>query len=117
MPAPLIDLSALRRFTDAGSFDRGRAYARDGMVRRSRWSDDFSVLSAEVCGTAESDYHCVIRVTAGRESAAVASTSCNCPVRFGCKHIVAAVLASNTEVESAPLAAEPVHDSQVLTRP
>lgn len=102
MPAPLIDLSALRRFTDAGSFDRGRAYARDGMVRRSAWNDDFSVLSADVRGSGEADYRCVIRVTAGRESAAVASTSCSCPVRSGCKHIVAVVLVSNAEVEAAP---------------
>ena len=102
MPAPLIDLETLRRFSDAGSFDRGRAYARDRMVRSSAWNEDFTVLSADVLGSGASDYHCVIRVTAGRESASVASTSCSCPVRVACKHIVAAVLASNAEVDAAP---------------
>ncbi|MGP6176898.1 DEAD/DEAH box helicase [Microbacterium sp. A196] len=117
MPAPLIDLSALRRFTDAGSFDRGRAYARDGMVHRSRWNDDFSVLSADVRGSAQSDYHCVIRVTPGRETAAVASTSCNCPVRSGCKHIVATVLVSNAQVEASPPATVTATGSEVPGQP
>ena len=102
MPAPLIDLSVLRRVTDAGSFDRGRAYARDGMVLRSWWSDGFSVLHADVAGSRNAPYRCAIRVSAGGESAGVASTTCTCPVRLGCKHIVAAVLTSNAEVAAAP---------------
>lgn len=105
MPAPLIDLSTLRRVTDAGSLERGRAYARNGMVLRKAWNADFTMLAADVRGSGDASYRCVVRVSAGRESAEISSTTCTCPVRLGCKHIVAAVLTSNADVESAPIAA------------
>lgn len=113
MPAPLIDLTALRRVTDAGSLDRGRAYARAHMVIRSTWDADFTVLTADVHGSGDAEYRCVVRVARGFESAEISSTSCTCPVRLGCKHIVAAVLTSNAQVDAAaltapvPAAAEP----------
>lgn len=103
MPAPLIDLSALRRVTDAGSLERGRAYARGGMVLRTAWNPDFTMLTADVRGSGEAAYRCVVRVVAGRESADIASTTCTCPVRLGCKHIVAVILISNADVEAAPV--------------
>ena len=108
MPAPSIDLSILRRVTDAGSLERGRAYARAGMVRRTAWNADFTMLTAEVRGSGESDYRCVVRVTMGRESAEISSTTCTCPVRFGCKHIVATVLTSNADIEASPVPASPL---------
>ncbi|WP_404475818.1 SNF2-related protein [Microbacterium aerolatum] len=104
MPAPLIDLSILRRVTDAGSLERGRAYARGGMVIRRAWNADFSTLTTDVHGSGGAQYRCVVRVAAGGEAAEISSTTCTCPVRFGCKHIVAAVLTSNAEVEASPAA-------------
>lgn len=105
MPAPLIDLTVLRRVTDAGSLARGRAYAHAQMVMRSTWNADFTVLSADVRGSGDAEYRCVVRVAAGFESAEISSTSCTCPVRLGCKHIVAAVLTSNAQVGAAPVTA------------
>lgn len=97
-------MSILRRVTDAGSLERGRDYARRGMVIRHAWNDDFTALSADVRGSARVPYRCVVRVAAGPEAAAITSTACTCPVRLGCKHIVAAVLISNDEVATAPVA-------------
>jgi superfamily II DNA or RNA helicase len=105
MPAPLIDLSILRRVTDAGSIDRGRAYARAGMVIRTAWNGDFTSLAADVRGSGDAEYRCVVRVVMGREAAEISSTTCTCPVRLGCKHIVAAILISNAEVEASSVAA------------
>jgi len=102
MPAPLIDLTVLRRVTDAASLERGRSYARDDMVRRHAWSADFTILTADVRGSGSAEYRCVVRVAGGAESAEITSTTCSCPVRTACKHIVAAVLVSNADVESSP---------------
>src|SRR5690606_31388173 len=97
--------SALRRVTDAGSLDRGRAYARTGMVLRSAWNADFTMLAADVRGSGAATYRCVVRVVMRAESAEISSTTCTCPVRLGCKHIVATVLTSNAAVEAAPISA------------
>ncbi|WP_194419577.1 SNF2-related protein [Microbacterium abyssi] len=104
MPAPLIDLAILRRVTDAGSLERGRAYARAGMVIRTAWNADFTMLTADVRGSGDADYRCVVRVARGREAAEITSTTCTCPVRLGCKHIVAAILTSNADVDASPVA-------------
>lgn len=117
MPAPLIDLYILQRVTDAGSLDRGRAYARSGMVLRKAWNADFTMLAADVRGSGAAEYRSVVRVAMGAETAEITSTTCTCPVRRGCKHIVATVLASNAEVEAAPVPVPsgPVDSVQVPT--
>lgn len=111
MNQPDIDLTNLLRVTDSGSVDRGRHYARDGMVLRSQWNDDFTALSADVRGSGDAVYRCVVRVTTGAEIAQISSASCSCPVQLGCKHIVAVVLTSNETRKRAPLASAVVPQS------
>ncbi len=115
MNPPFIDLSNLLRVTDSGSVDRGRAYARERMVLRSRWNEDFTTLSAEVRGSGDAVYRCVVRVVQGAESAQVSSASCSCPVQLGCKHIVAVVLTSNEERKEAPAAPQPAAEQMTPT--
>ncbi|KDA05658.1 helicase SNF2 [Microbacterium sp. CH12i] len=112
MIAPHIDLSNLLRVTDSGSVDRGRSYARGGMVIRSSWNDDYSALSADVRGSGDAVYRCVVRLTTDTEIAQVSSASCNCPVQLGCKHIVAVVLTSNETRERESKSAGPEPEAE-----
>lgn len=104
MNQPHIDLANILRVTDSGSVDRGRSYARGGMVIRVGWNEEFTALSADVRGSGNAVYRCVVRLSVESEIAQISSASCTCPVQLGCKHIVAVVLTCNdTRRESEPV--------------
>ncbi|MGW8483763.1 DEAD/DEAH box helicase [Microbacterium sp. NPDC055903] len=101
MTAPPVSERALRAFTDAGGYQRGAEYARIGMVTSIAWDAGRSSLNAVVRGSGRDSYRC--RVVFGPDGALV-SSSCDCPVREACKHVVAAVIVSNrsSRVAAAP---------------
>lgn len=83
----LITLSAIRTLADAKSFERGRAYYRDGAV--SRLTERDGELSATVRGTYR--YH--VEFAVGNDD--TLHYACNCPVGDDgafCKHAVAVAL-------------------------
>lgn len=92
---PLVDPELIRRHADAGAFERGSAYFRDGAVRSIIWDAGTSVLSALVAGTASQPYRCTIVLDPRDPDRAIVSATCSCPVHRACKHIVAALLAGN----------------------
>lgn len=100
MSAPRIDESQLAGLSDRGGFDRGTRYFTGGMVASLRWDAETHTLTASVHGSGSIPYHCTVRLAPGM--AQIASTSCTCPVAGTCKHIVAAVLASNARQQTRP---------------
>lgn len=83
---------------DAGSIDRGAAYADDGRVRLI--SDGPGLLTSVVEGSGRNTY--VVRV-AWRElgGGIVIDDTCSCPLAGFCKHAVATILTAQAEAEAA----------------
>ena len=103
---PFVDPSHIRGLTDAGSYERGRAYLADGAVQQLSWDPATSVIESAVAGSGGRTYRCRVRLDAQRPDRPIAATSCTCPVQFDCKHTVATLLASNRLAGSAPAAGE-----------
>ncbi|MFF5626608.1 SNF2-related protein [Microbacterium sp. NPDC012755] len=95
MPAPHVDLRDLMQITDAGGYTRGLAYFREGNVLDLIWHEDRQELEAYVKGSAGAQYLCEVTFISSGGKRRVRSTRCSCPVRTACKHVVAALLASN----------------------
>src|SRR5690606_20927845 len=95
MPAPHVDLRDLIRLTDAGGYARGLAYFREGHVVDLIWHDDRHELEAYVAGSAGAQYLTEVTFVSSGGKGHVRATRCSCPVRSACKHVVAALLASN----------------------
>ncbi len=122
MSAPHVDLRDLLQITDAGGYKRGLAYFREGNVRDVVWHEDLLELEGHVTGSQGAQYVTEIVFMSSNGKRRVRTTSCSCPVRSGCKHVVATLLASNvheysrqaaeTENRSAPeTTAEPAPPS------
>ncbi|ALX66979.1 DEAD/DEAH box helicase [Microbacterium sp. XT11] len=95
MPAPHVDLRDLMQITDAGGYARGLAYFREGHVAELIWHEDRQELEAYVAGSNGAQYVTEVTFVSSSGKGRVRSTRCSCPVRSGCKHVVAALLASN----------------------
>lgn len=95
MIPPLVEPAQIRAVGDAGGFERGTAYFRDGAVRALAWDAASGVLSASVDGTGVRPYRCTIVLDPRRPDRMIASTMCSCPVQGGCKHVIATLLAGN----------------------
>ena len=81
----------IRSLFDTGTFQRGESYARSGMVRRVLRAGD--EIEGEVLGSGNSVYRQTIRLKPGRRGIELRS-ECSCPMRSGCKHVVAVLLTS-----------------------
>ncbi|MGM7696899.1 DEAD/DEAH box helicase [Microbacterium sp. A84] len=99
MSAPHVDESDLSRMIDRGSYERGRAYFLDGMVSELHWDAASDTLTARVRGSGTAVYRCAVRMKP--ETAQITVATCSCPVPRTCKHVVAALLASNAERDAA----------------
>jgi len=91
------DEANLKRIFGAPTFARGRAYARQGAVRSSRWAHDGTCLVGEVQGNDFEPYAVEVIVTTsttGRMTGA--DGACTCPVGYNCKHAVALLLAASS---------------------
>ncbi|WP_217183934.1 DEAD/DEAH box helicase [Streptomyces sp. AC495_CC817] len=100
MPAPHVDLRDLMQITDAGGYTRGLAYFREGNVLDLAWHEDLEELEAHVRGSQGEPYLSTVTFVASSGKRRIRSTRCTCPVRSGCKHVVAALLASNVHAYS-----------------
>ncbi|HZU93103.1 MAG TPA: SWIM zinc finger family protein, partial [Microbacterium sp.] len=95
MPAPHVDLRDLMQITNAGGYTRGLAYFREGNVLDLIWHEDRQELEAYVKGSGGAQYLSEITFISSSGKRRVRSTRCTCPVGSACKHVVAALLASN----------------------
>ncbi len=119
MPAPHVDLRDLMQITDAGGYTRGLAYFREGNVLDLSWHEDEQELEAHVRGSNGETYLSEVTFVASSGKRRVRSTRCSCPVRTGCKHVVAALLASNVHeyAQQATTLANPPQPSSDARRP
>ncbi|WP_244198604.1 SNF2-related protein [Microbacterium phyllosphaerae] len=95
MPAPHVDLRDLMQITDVGGYQRGLAYFREGNVLDVVWHEDLLELEGHVSGSGDAQYQTEIVFLSSNGTRRVRTTRCSCPVRSGCKHVVATLLASN----------------------
>jgi superfamily II DNA or RNA helicase len=106
-------LDDIRSTFDSGTFARGQAYARDGMVRSVALTD--RGVEGEVAGSGRSVYHQSVRVTQGKKHIAIAG-SCSCPMDYNCKHVVALLIEALKRQEDAlpsPVAATGLRQGEV----
>ena len=95
MPALVPDLpddDVLVATVGPGAFERGRRYVAEGRVSGLRYHPTKRVLSGAVRGTATRPYEAVVRF----DTPTGLTGWCTCPVRVGCKHVAAVVLAART---------------------
>lgn len=97
-----VDRERLRRIVDGGSYSRGVAYALAGRVVKKMESASGLHIVGEVTGTASRPY--VVSATLTRdqnERIDAITSSCTCPMRVHCKHVIALLLAP--EMATSPL--------------
>lgn len=85
----------LQRTVGQATFDRGRAYARQGRVEALTSGDHGRMLLASVRGSGRQPYQTLVR--AGSDPLSWTSR-CSCPVGGRCKHGVALLLAARAQV-------------------
>lgn len=105
MPAPHVDLRELMQITDAGGYKRGLAYFREGNVLDVVWHEDLLELEGHVRGSNDAQYLTEVVFVDSNGRRRLRTTGCSCPVRSGCKHVVATLLASNVHEYSQQAAA------------
>ncbi|MBT2474149.1 hypothetical protein J7E68_06060, partial [Microbacterium sp. ISL-103] len=114
MPAPHVDLRDLMQITDVGGYQRGLAYFREGNVLDVVWHEELLELEGHVQGSGDAQYVTAVGFVSSNGTRRMRTTHCTCPVRTGCKHVVATVLASNVNEfsqQSAALKAPAVPES------
>lgn len=104
MTPPFVDVEQVRRRSDAGGFERGVSYFRQGAVRTVTWDPRTSSIQSVVDGSRSAAYRCLVHLDPRRPERPIVSTSCTCPVNADCKHVVATLLASNQLARQAPTA-------------
>jgi superfamily II DNA or RNA helicase len=92
----MLDESAVTRFVGPGSYERGRAYARQGRVSHVQeiWKGHTLVVAALVSGSERQPYSVLVDLIAkvGGILTPVGST-CTCPLDGYCKHVAATLIA------------------------
>jgi len=89
-----ITASWLAHVTDAGAWQRGRRYFRQGraeLEQAIQVKGDQIVLSGQCRGSEFEPYRQHVSIRAGRKQP-ILNGECSCPVGFNCKHVVALVL-------------------------
>lgn len=120
MPAPHVDLRDLLQVTDAGGYTRGLAYFREGHVLDVAWEEESLTLEGHVRGGQDLPYVTEIAFVSSNGKPRIRSTRCTCPVRSGCKHVVATVLASNVHEysrQAEAMASPPQREAPVAATP
>ena len=105
---PSLTREDVLRATDIKTFNRGRLYFEQGRVvelDRIDKGDGFQRFQSRVRGGGGKVYAQRVLI-APHARHAVVSGSCDCPVGYACKHVVAACLAYMEEVQPRPVAAE-----------
>ncbi|WP_235564117.1 DEAD/DEAH box helicase [Microbacterium sp. Root553] len=117
MSAPHVDLRDLMHITDVGGYQRGLAYFRAGNVLDVVWHEELLELEGHVQGSGDAQYVTGIAFGSSNGTRRMRTTRCTCPVRTGCKHVVATVLASNVHEYSQQSAALQVPSPTPVTPP
>jgi superfamily II DNA or RNA helicase len=94
---------------DPGTFARGEAYARDGMVIDLRQEGDRII--GKVGGSGGSVYQQRIHLAPSPRGVRF-DGDCSCPMSHNCKHVVAVLLDSLKRAGSAPAAAQSAFPAQ-----
>ena len=84
-----LSLEDLTRIFDFNYVTRGIEYAKNSMVLSSEVHDKNHKINATVQGSELNKYHCVVTF---KEEARYISGTCNCPITFNCKHVVAVII-------------------------
>ncbi len=89
----LLDLRAWDKHFDGATVARGKAYCRAGNVLalNHQSGDDADILLGVVRGNQHVPYRCTLRIRQRDEDLQISST-CTCPMREDCKHVVAVLL-------------------------
>ncbi|WEK59835.1 MAG: DEAD/DEAH box helicase [Candidatus Microbacterium colombiense] len=117
MTAPHLDLRELLQITDAGGYARGLAYFREGNVLDVVWHEELLELEGHVKGSRGAQYVTEVVFISSNGRRRVRTTSCTCPVRTGCKHVVATLLASNVNQYSQQAAAREAPSAESVPTP
>jgi superfamily II DNA or RNA helicase len=92
---PLFSRDDIRRACSDQSFEKGRAYQREGRARLQDY-DERGSIEGTVQGSRRAPYRVNVKIGRGRgrESKAppVINGSCSCPVGYNCKHVAALML-------------------------
>ncbi|MBP2301830.1 SWIM zinc finger family protein [Azospirillum picis] len=119
----MFSQSDLRRFFDAGTFERGRRYWQEGRVRglevkherADRWT-----LASSVRGSGRVPYDQDIMVTVADGKVVELDGNCDCPIGYNCKHVAAALLdwaeRLSRQLAGRPSPAPPVRSPSVPAR-
>ena len=109
---------SLRQFVGSATFTRGLAYARQGAVRRVRWTKDGACAFGEVQGGAPSPYGVTVIVRRSPSDRIVGIDAvCTCPVEINCKHAVALLLADGVQPAVSPGTSAPGPRSSTAPKP
>lgn len=100
---PLIDLEAIRRVVDSGSYSRGVQYERYGNVLTLDWDPDSGRLLATVRGSERQPYTSTAWVGGDPMGSVITANACSCPLGGSCKHVVASLLALRLHTSADPL--------------
>src|SRR5487761_1519468 len=99
----LDDWMMLKRLVGATTFSRGRAYASRGAVKSRQCSEDGSLVTGEIQGSAGYPYATSVVVTRSPSSQQLTEIEgdCRCPVGIDCKHAVALLLSDGVNSPSS----------------
>lgn len=86
---PGLDLPAIARLFEPGTFARGLDYARQGRVGELQWEPGDQMLFASVRGSGRSIYRVFVAVPRDARGKQWIDSGCTCPVGVSCKHAVA----------------------------
>ena len=87
--------SDIKQASSASNFAKGKEYYKNGMVRELNIVNDnglYVSLTSRVAGSYENDYLQSIEIHRKWGKLSLHGY-CTCPVRFNCKHVIAAALA------------------------
>jgi len=97
------DRERLRQLVDGGSYSRGVAYALAGRVAKRMESANGLNVVGEVTGSAIRPYVVSATISRGPTGHIMSlESTCTCPLRFDCKHVIALLLAPGSSAP-APL--------------
>jgi superfamily II DNA or RNA helicase len=87
-----ITTDMIRQAYSSVTFDKGRAYLRDGSAQVTRISPDGTVVEGDVLGSLHRAYRSTARLRRLANGAVRVESWCSCPLGGDCKHVVALLL-------------------------
>ncbi|XKH38924.1 SNF2-related protein [Azospirillum doebereinerae] len=114
-------LSSLRRHFDAGSYERGERYQRQGRVsalQADRLPDGTMRLAATVQGSQWIPYVQSVLLRVNANAVTMLDGECDCPVGINCKHVAAVAIAwASRPAEAGTASPKPAPFAPALSAP